>query len=87
MTRERTSFTLDLRDILFSFQMLFIFVKTAMAWAIHERTSSLNPSAETFLQVSEACPGIQLLSFHLDLPLDVISAVCHHFGYLSININ
>ena len=47
MTRERISFTFDSIDMLLSFQMGFSFVRAAVACAILERTSGLEPSSET----------------------------------------
>ena len=48
MTRERISFTFDPRDKLLSLQieMGFSFVRAAVAYAILERTSGLEPSSE-----------------------------------------
>ena len=40
MTRERTSFTFDPRDMLLSLQMGFSFVRAAVACAILERTGA-----------------------------------------------
>ena len=47
ITRERISFTFDPRDMLLSLQMGFSFVRAAVACAILERTSGLEPSSET----------------------------------------
>ena len=47
MTRERISFTFDPRDMLLSLQIGFSFVRAAVACAILERTSGLEPSSET----------------------------------------
>ena len=47
MTKERISFTFDPRDMLLSLQMGFSFVRAAVACAILERTSGLEPSSET----------------------------------------
>ena len=47
MTRERISFTFDPKDMLLSLQMGFSFVRAAVACAILERTSGLEPSSET----------------------------------------
>ena len=41
------SFTFDPRDMLLSLQIGFSFVKAAVACAILERTSGLEPSSET----------------------------------------
>ena len=50
MTRERISFTFDPRDTLLSFQMGFSFVRAALACAVLERVSGLEPSSETTAQ-------------------------------------
>ena len=47
MTRERISFTFDPRDMLLSRQTGSSFVRAAVACAILERTSGLEPSPET----------------------------------------
>ena len=47
MTRERIGFTFDPRDMLLSLQMGFSFESAAVACAILERTSGLEPSSET----------------------------------------
>ena len=47
MTRERYSFTFDSRHMLLSLQMVFSSVRAAVACAILERTSGLQPSSET----------------------------------------
>ena len=47
MTRERISFTFDPRDMLLSLQMGFSFIRAAVACAILERISDLEPSSET----------------------------------------
>ena len=39
MTRERISFTFDPKEMLLSFQIGFSFVRSAVAWAVLERTS------------------------------------------------
>ena len=47
MARERISFTFDPSEILLSRQMGFSFVRAAVACAIIERISGLEPSSET----------------------------------------
>ena len=47
MPSERISFTFDPRDMLLSLQMGVSFVRAAVACAILERTSDLEPSSET----------------------------------------
>ena len=41
---------------------------------------------DNYSKVFEACYSTQLMSFHLDLPLAAISAVCHQFGLLSTDL-
>ena len=81
MTRERISFTFDPRDMLLSLQMGFSFVRAAVACAILERTSGLEPSSETtaprYLKlVTEPnfCP-FSFISLWLPLALFVINLV------------
>ena len=81
MTRERISFTFDPRDMLLSLQMGFSFVRVAMACAILEKTSGLEPSSETtapryskLVTVPNFCP-FTLISLWMPLALFVISLV------------
>ena len=83
MIRERTSFTFDSRDMLLSVQSGFSLERIAVACAILERTSGLTYHLNNCSEVLEACHGIQLLPFNLELPLVAIFAVCHQFGLLS----
>ena len=47
-----------------------------MAWAILERTSGFEPSSETTApRYLKLVYSVQLLSFHLNLPLDAISVL------------
>ena len=64
MTRERTSFTFDPRDMLLSLLMGFSFVRAAVACAILERTSDLEPSSET----TGGCSGGALMLGKLPAP-------------------
>ena len=88
MTRERISFTFDPIDMLLSLQMGFSFVRAAVACAILERTSGLEPSSETtaprYLKLGYSA---QLLSFYLYLSLDAIGTVCHPFGLLCTDLH
>ena len=79
MTRERISFTFDPRDMLLSLQMGFSFVRAAVACAILERTSGLEPSSETtaprylkLVTVPYFCP-FTFISLWMPLALFVIS--------------
>ena len=81
MTRERISFTFDPRDMLLSLQMGFSFVRAAVACAILERTSGLEPSSETtaprylkLVTVPNFCP-FTIISLWMPLALFVISLV------------
>ena len=85
MPRKRISFTFDPRDMLLSLQMGFSFVRTAVACAILERTSGLEPSSETtaprylkLVTVPNFCP-ITFISLWMPLALFVIT-----FGLLPI---
>ena len=81
MTRERISFTFDPRDMLLFLQMGFSFVRAAVACAILERTSGLEPSSETtaprylkLVTVPNFCP-VTLISLWLSFALFVTSLV------------
>ena len=81
MTRESISFTFDPRDILLSLQMGFSFVRAAVACAILERTSGLEPLSEItaprhlkLLTVPNFCP-FTFISHWMPLALFVISLV------------
>ena len=81
MTRERISFTFDPRDMLLSLQMGFSFVRAAVACAILERTSGLEPSSETtaprylkLVTVPNFC-HFTFISLWMPLALFVISLV------------
>ena len=81
MTRERISFTFDPRDMLLSFQMGFSCVRTAVAYAILERISGLEPSSETttprclkLVTVPSFC-SFTFISLWMPLTLFVISLI------------
>ena len=74
MTRERISSTFDPRDMLLSLQMGFSFVRAAVACAILERTSGLEPPSEA------TAPGyLKLVTVPKFCPFTFIS---HQFGLL-----
>ena len=77
MTRECISFSFCLRDMLLSLPMGFSFVRAAVACAILERISGLEPSSET----------TQPLPFYFYLSLVATGAVCHQFGPLSTHLH
>ena len=82
MTRECTSFTLDLRDKLLSLQIDSGYLRAAYENLM--RTSGFEPSHETIApKVLEGCHCSKLLSFNLDLPRDAIGAVCHYISHFS----
>ena len=85
MTMERISFTFDPRDMLISFQMGFSFVRAAVACAILERTSGLEPSSETTAPMYLKLVTVPNFWFYLSL--DAIGAVCHQFGLLGTDLN
>ena len=70
MTRKRISFTFDPRDMLVSLQMGFSFVRVAMACAILERTSGLEPSSE--------------ITTSMYLKLVTVPSFCH-FTFISLS--
>ena len=81
ITRERISSTYDQRGMLLALQMGFSFVRVAVACAILERTSGLEPSSETTAQrflkivtVPSLCP-FTFISLWMPLALFVISLV------------
>ena len=87
MTRERISFIFDPRDMLLSLQMGVSFVRAAVACAILERISGLEPSSETtaprylkLVTVPNFCP----FTF---ISLDAIGTVCHQFGLLRTDLH
>ena len=91
ITRERISFTFDPRDMLLSLQMGFSFIRAAVACAILERTSGLQPSSETtaprylkLVTVPNFCP---FTFISLSLSLDAIGTVCHQFGLLRTDLH
>ena len=96
MTRERISFTFDPRDMLLSLQMGFSFVRAAVAYAILERTSGLDPSSETtvprylkVVTVPNFCPftfislWMPLAPFAISLVFSALSSILHLMHVLS----
>ena len=81
VTRERISRILELREILLSIQTGFSLVNAAVAWAILESISGLEPSSVIteprymkLVTVSSFCP-FTLISVLMPLVLFVISLV------------
>ena len=86
MTRKRTSFTFEPKDMLLSLQMGFSFVRAAMACAILERIFGLEPSSEiTAPRYLNDFYSTQLLPFYLSL--NAIGTVCHQFGLLGTDLH
>ena len=80
-TRGRISFTFGPRDMLLSLQMGFSFVRAAVACAILERISGLEPSSETIaprnlklVTVPSFCP-FTFISLWMSLALFLFSLV------------
>ena len=88
MARERVSFTFDPREMLFSLQTGFGFVRAPVACAIVERTSEFEPSSQNtaprslkVVTVPSVCP------FYLLSPPEFFNNVCHHFGLLNTDLH
>ena len=84
VTRERISCILELREILLSFQTAFNLVNAAVACAILESISGLEPSSGIteprylrFVTVSSFCPST------FNLCVDATGVVCHQLGLFS----
>lgn len=73
--RERNSFLFDLRYRFKSLQIGFSFF---------ERNPVFSHHLQELLLEFLVCYSIQLLSLHLTLPLDAISADCHFFVFSSL---
>ena len=60
--------------------MIFSLERAAVVWAILERISGFDPSLE---MIAPRCLNFStsssLLTFYLDLSLEAIWVVCHHF--------
>ena len=87
MTRERISFTIDPRDVFLSHQIGFSFETAAVACAILEKTSGLEPSPETtaprYLKhvtvPSLAVVGAIKFCHQFDLPFYTLCRFCRDF--------
>ena len=77
MTRERISCSFDPGDMSLCLHVGYSFVRAALACAILERTSPVEPQSET------AAPRRLKLSLLTVTSLDAIGAVCHQFGLFS----
>ena len=87
VTRERISRTLELREILLSFQTGFNLVSAATVCAILDHISGLEPSSVITAQVFEACDCLKLLSIHFDLCVDATGVVCLKLGLLGTDLH
>ena len=88
MTRERISCILELRGILLSFQTGFSLVNAAVACAVLESISGLEPSSVIteprylkLVTVSSFCP------FFFNLCVDAAGVVCHQLGLLGTDLH
>ena len=87
VTRERISRILALREILLSIQTVFSLVNVAVACAILESISSVEPSSivTELRYFKPVC--LKLLSIHFDLCVDATGVVCHQLGLLGTDLN
>ena len=85
MTREPMSFIFDPRDMFLSLHIGFSCVKAAVACAILERTSGLEPSSET--TALRYMKLVQYPDSALHLPRDAIGTVCHQSGLFSTDLH
>ena len=82
MTRECISFTFDPRDMLLSLQKGFRLVRDAVACAILERISGLEPASET-----TAPRYLKLVTVPCFCPFTFLLSECHHFGLLGTDLH
>ena len=82
VTRERISHILELREILLSIQTGISLVNAAVACAIVESISGLEPSSAI---TEPKC--LKLLSIHFDLCADATCVVCHQLGLLGTDLH
>ena len=88
MTSERISFILDPRDMLLSLQMGFSLIRAAVACAILERTSGLEPSPETTASRYLKLVTVPSVFFLLPLSLSGCHWRClYQFGHLSTDLH
>ena len=80
----RISLTLETSETFLSLHMIFSLERAAVVWAILERISGFDPSLEMiapkYLKFSTSS---SLWPFYLDLFLEAIWFVCHHFCLVS----
>ena len=87
VTRERISRILELREILLSFQTGFNLVNAAVACAILESISGLEPSSVITEPRYLKLVSLESLSNYLDLCVDATGVVCHKLGLLSTDLH
>ena len=83
------SFTFDSRDMLLTPQMVFSFVRTAVACAILQKTSGLEPFSETIARIYLKLVTVSsfFLFFNLYRFLDAIGVVCNQFGVFGTDLH
>ena len=88
VTRERISHILELREILLSIQTGFSLVNAAVACAILESISGLEPSSViTEPRYLKLVDCVKLLSIHFDLCVDATGVVCHQLSLLGTDLH
>ena len=88
VTRERISRILELRDILLSIQIGSSLVNAAVACAILQSNSGLEPSSVmTESRYLKLVTSLKLLSIHFDLCVDATGVVCHQLSLLSTDLH
>ena len=87
VTRERISRILELREILLLIQTGFSLVNAAVASAILESISVLEPSSDTIEPMYMKLVTVYSLSIYFDLFADAAGVVCHQLGVLGIDLH
>ena len=75
----RISLTLEASEMFLSLHMIFSLERAAVVWAILERISGFDPSLEMIAPKVLEVFNFKPLIFYLDLSLEAIWVVCHHF--------
>ena len=78
---------MELREILLSFQTGFSLVNAAVACAILESISGLEPSSVITDPGTWASDSLKLLSIYFDLCVDATGVVCHQLGLLGFDFH
>ena len=87
VTRERISRILELKEILLSIQIGFNLVNAAVACAILQSNSGLEPSSVITEPRYLKLDCLKLLSIHFDLCVDATGVVCHQLSLLSTDLH